>query len=126
MPANKAKNKSVKKAEWKGYLRVNLTKEQEQDFDVWRVSQNVRLEDLGILCNNGFKFSLNWDVFHNGVSASLFAADSKLAWAGYVLTAWAGDTDEAVLLLLYKHYIICEEDWEHFYDVVERSSKTRG
>lgn len=123
---NKAKQKPVKKVEWKGYLRVNLTAEQEEHFDSWWPKQVVRMEDIGILLNSGFKFSLNWDTFHDGVSASLFASDPKLSWAGYVLTAWAATVDEAVALLFYKHYRICEEDWEHFYDVVERTSKTRG
>lgn len=122
----KGKSKPVKRVEWKGYLRVNLTEEQEEQFDVWYPKAVPRLEDVGILLNNGFKFSLNWDTFHAGVSASLFASDPKLAWAGYVLTAWADNVDEAVGLLFFKHYIICEENWEHFYDVVERTSKTRG
>jgi len=114
------------KVEWKGYLRVNLTEGQEKDFDVWFPTQSIQVGDVGILCNNGFKFSLAWDDFHNGVSASLFANDAKLAWAGWVLTAWADSVEEAVALLFYKHYIICEEDWEHFYDVVEKTGRKRG
>jgi len=125
MATSKKLSKKVK-VEWKGYLRVNLTDGQERDFDEWFPKQTIQISDFGILANNGFKFSLAWDDFHSGVSASLFASDAKLAWAGYVLTAWADSAEEAVALLFYKHYIICEEDWEHFYDVVEKSGRKRG
>ena len=120
--------KATKKTEveWKGYLRVNLTEEQEKHFDVWFPTQAIQLSDLDIVCNNGFKFSLSWDTFHNGISAALYAKDAKLAWAGWTLTAWADNVEEAMGLLFYKHYIICEEDWEHFYDVVEKSGRKRG
>lgn len=122
----KTRKTVMKKAEWKGYLRVNLTTEQDEAFDLWKVSQHVQLSDIDILLNNGFKFSLNWDVFHNGVSANLMATDVRLSWAGYVLTAWDTDVESAILLLFYKHYVVCEEDWEHFTDVVEKMGKTRG
>jgi hypothetical protein len=112
--------------EWKGYLRVNLTREQEAEFDVWFPTQTILLSDCGILCNNGYKFSLNWDKFHDGVSASLYANNEKLARCGWTLTAWAPSVEEAIGLLFYKHYVICEEDWERFYDVVEKHNPRRG
>jgi len=122
----KASKTQKSKVEWKGYLRVNLTEEQEKHFDDWFPTQVIQVGDLGILANNGFRFSLSWDSFHQGVVCSLYASDQKLAWAGWTLTAWAESVEEAMALLFYKHYIICEEDWEHFYDVVERMGRKRG
>jgi hypothetical protein len=124
--ATSPKKAKAKKVEWKGYLRVNLTPEQEEYFDGWFPAQNIQISDFGILANNGFKFSISWDDFHDGVSASLYANSSKLAWSGWTLTAWADSVEEAVALLFFKHYHICEEDWERFYDVVERSGRKRG
>ncbi|MGB4705580.1 MAG: hypothetical protein WBI18_10980 [Candidatus Saccharicenans sp.] len=112
--------------EFKGYLRVNLTEEQDKHFDEWFPSQVIQISDFGILCNNGFKFALAWDNFHQGVVASLYANDPKLSWSGWILTAWADSAEESVALLFYKHYIVCEEDWEHFQDAVEKSGRTRG
>jgi len=121
-----AKKKPVKKVEFKGYLRVNLTDEQDAYFDSWVTEQEIKLSDFDILLNTGFKFSLNWDRFHDGVSASLFASDPKLGWAGWCLTAWADNAESAIALLFFKHYVLCEEDWEKFYDVVEKTHRTRG
>jgi len=120
------KSKKKQSVEFKGYLRVNLTDGQEADFDAWLPTQDIQIGDLGILANNGFKFTVSWDSFHDGVVASLFANDPKLAWAGYILTAWSPSVEESVALLFYKHYIICEEDWELFTDVVEKTHRSRG
>ena len=126
MAAKKSVSKKPVKVDFKGYLRVNLTDEQDAAFEVWKQSQTVQLSDFDILLNMGFKFSLSWDSYHDGVSASLFANDPKLSWAGWILTAWDDNAADAILLLFYKHYVICEEDWEHFYDVVEKQGRKRG
>lgn len=108
----KPQKKSVKKAEWKGYHKVNLSVEDGVTFDAWRVTQHVQFSDLDILANNSYKISLSWDAYHEGVSASLYCTDAKMEWAGYTLSAWAADVESALLLLFYKHYIMCEERWE--------------
>ena len=125
MGTTKSKRKPLK-VEFKGYLRVNLTDDQEVDFDLWSPSQEVKLSDFDILLNNGYKFSLSWDEFHDGVTCGLMANSPKLAWSGWILNAWSDNVEDAIKLLFYKHYIICEEDWEHFYDVVEKSHRRRG
>jgi len=122
----KSPKQTKSKVEWKGYLRVNLTDEQEKHFDAWFPTQVIQISDLGILANNGFRFSMAFDDFHQGVVCSLYAASQKLSWAGWTLTAWAESAEEAMALLFYKHYIVCEEDWEHFYDVVEKMNRKRG
>jgi hypothetical protein len=124
--ATSKKIKRTPKVEWKGYLRVNLTPEQDANFDKWFPTQSIQLADVGILANNGYKFSIAWDDFHDGVVASLYASSPKLSWPGWTLTAWAPSVEEALSLLFYKHYIVCEEDWERFTDVVERTGRTRG
>jgi len=126
MASTKGKKSINKRVEFKGYLRVNMTEEQDAHFDVWFPQQTIQISDFDILCNNGFKFGLAWDHFHQGVVASLFANDARLGWSGWILTAWADSADEAIGLLFYKHYIVCEEDWEKFYDVVEKSHRKRG
>ncbi len=126
MPASNKKNKAVKRADWKGYHNVNLTKQQEVDFTSWAEGETVAWEHMGILCNNGYKFSLNWDDFHGGVSASLYATSAKMEWAGYSLTAWAGDVETAVKLLFYKHYVLCLEVWEVAKDHPERQHSSFG
>lgn len=106
------KTTKVKKAEWKGYHKINLTREQNEDFEANHSQTEVTFSELDILINNGYKISLNWDDYNTGVSASLYASNQKMEWAGYTLSAWAGDAQTAVALLLYKHYVVAQEQWE--------------
>lgn len=108
----KAKSTKVKSAEWKGYHNVNLTAEQNQDFEDHHLQSPVGWDEIGILANNGYKFSVDWDDNNSGVKASLYAKNAKMDWAGYTLTAWAGDAETATKLLLYKHYVVCQQQWE--------------
>lgn len=117
---------SKPKVEFKGYLNVNLTVEQDKQFDEWFPLQNIQISDIGILCNNGYKFALCWDNFHNGVVASLYANEPKQERAGWILTAWAESAEVAIGMLFYKHYVVCEEEWERFMYSPERMSRTRG
>lgn len=110
--ATSKKSSKVTKAEWKGYHKVNLTDAQTEQFEAEYEAHQVQVDDLGILINNGYKFSLSWDAYNQGISASLYAADKKMEWAGYTLTAWAGDPNTAINLLMFKHYVVCEEQWE--------------
>lgn len=106
------KNKQVKKAEWKGYHKINLTREQDELFTTDYASRDVTLSDVDILVNNGYKLSISFDAYNHGVTASLYAQDQKMEWAGYTLTAWAGDAQTAINLLLFKHYVVAGEHWE--------------
>ena len=126
MPASKGKNKPVKRAEWKGYHKVNLDKADEALFVAWMRENDVRFEDIGILCNNGYKVSFGWDDYHEGVSASLYCTSAKMEWAGYTLTAWAGDVETAVKLLFFKHFILCQEKWEIAPEKVDKGTSSYG
>lgn len=112
MSTSKGKKRQVKKAEWKGYHKVNLSTEDAAAFDAWRVNQSVQISDFDVLANNGYKISVSYDDYHEGVSATLYCTQQKMPWAGYTLSAWAADAESAILLLFYKHYVICQEEWD--------------
>lgn len=118
--------KKAPKIEWKGYLNVNLDVDDESAFDTWETKRIFTIHDVSVLVDNGYRFALNWDNFHSGFIASLYSGSTKLAWPGYTLTAWAEDWETAVRLLFYKHYIMCEEDWERFTGKTELMNRKYG
>jgi hypothetical protein len=127
MGVNKSKPyKKPPKIEWKGYLNVNLSPDDETLFEAWEVERTFGIVDVGVLVDGGYKFSLNWDSHHNGFTAGLYSGDARLAWTGWTLTAWAGDIETAMRLLFFKHYVMCEEDWERFTGKVERMNRKYG
>lgn len=108
----KAKTTKVTKAEWKGYHKINLNNEQAEVFDRDYSKVIPPFSDIDILVNNGYKLSFSWDDYNTGVSASLYAASKKMDWAGYTLSAWAGDAQTALNLLLFKHFVVAQQKWE--------------
>ena len=124
--AKQTAKKQAPKIEWKGYLNVNLSPDDEVVFEAWETERVFGIGDVAILVDNGYKFSLNWDSHHSGFTAGLYSGNAKLAWTGWTLTAWAADVETAMRLLFFKHYIMCEEDWEHFTGKVERLNRKYG
>lgn len=112
MPTKKQQTTKVKKAEWHGYHRINLTREQTEVFERDYLNEPVSFDEIGILVNEGYKISFSWDDYNSGVSASMYAQNAKMEWAGYTLSAWAGDPDTAIKLLLFKHYVVAQKQWE--------------
>jgi hypothetical protein len=108
----KSQTKQVKRAEWKGYHKINLTKEQNELFTGNYATNLIAPSDIDILVNNGYKLSISWDSYNSGISASLYCQDKKMEWSGYTLSAWAGDTQTALNLLFFKHYVVAQEQWE--------------
>jgi len=99
-----AKKTKQAKVEWKGYLDVNLSVDDENLFETWETERTFGISDVGVLVDNGYKFSCNWDSYHSGFTASLYSGSSKLAWTGWTLTAWAGDIETAVRLLFFRRF----------------------
>jgi len=122
----RSSKKQVKKAEWKGYHKVNLNKADEALFETWAKDNHVQLTDFEPLALNGYKISFSWDDYHEGVSASLYCTAQKMDWAGYSLTAWAGDIETAVKLLFFKHFIMCREQWEIAPDRPDKGTSPYG
>lgn len=122
---NAGKKKSAK-VEFKGYLNVNLSAEQDVDFEGWLTGSPDVFAWLFEEILLGYKLSFAEDEFNDGYSASLYAKAAKLPWAGWTLTAWAGSVEEAAALLWYKHHNIANKDWERFTGRPAKSHSKRG
>lgn len=118
--------KKPPKIEWQGYLNVNLTAEQETEFDVWYVANPELWHLLPDVVLEGYKVSFREDAFNDGYSASMYCENAKVDWAGWTLTAWAADLGEALAFLMYKHYSICNQDWSTFRGRAAKTNAKRG
>lgn len=126
MPAKKTVSKRAPKVEFKGYLNVNLTEEQDAQFEAMFTEDMNPISDLVMTVDEGYKVSFAEDEFNDGIVCTMYAKSTKLAWAGWTLSAWAGSYEEAAALLLFKHVFVCERDWEKFRGVPTKSHAKRG
>lgn len=90
MSAKKSAMKRPPKVEYKGYLNVNLSADQESEFDAWYAAGSFDFGLLFRMIDFGYKISFSEDEFNDGVAVSMYAKSAKLDWAGWTLTAWAG------------------------------------
>jgi len=122
----KTTKKRPPKIDYKGYLNVNLSKEDDIQFDIWYAANGDCMRALLDVLDFGYKISIQEDEYNAGILVSIYAKSKKLDWAGWTLSAWAGDVPEAVALLVYKHYFMCDQNWEAFIDKPTRSHAKRG
>lgn len=59
----------------------------------------------------GYRIGFNYDMQRDAVIASLTCRDDKSANHNGVLNAFAGDWFTALRVVMYKHYVILNEDW---------------
>jgi len=122
----KAQKPKVKKAEWKGFHNVNLTAEDEVKFEAWQAENPTGFNWIEALTDEGYKVSFDYDAHNEGFKVGLYAQSTKLAWAGYTLTAWAGDVQTAMNLVCFKHYVLCGQDWDIAPDVRNKGLSKYG
>lgn len=124
--AKKVASKRAPKAEYKGYLNVNLSPEEDVQFDAWFGEGHFDVALLFNLIDFGYKVSFAEDEYNDGIVVSLYAKSTKLGWSGWTLTAWAATLEEAAALLFFKHQFICSGDWMAFTGRPQKSHASRG
>jgi hypothetical protein len=126
MAAKKTATKRPPKAEYKGYLNVNLSAEDDLQFDAWYGTGAFSLDMLFDVMDLGYKISFSIDDYNDGISVAIYAKSTKLDWAGWTLTAWAGTLHEAAALCFFKHHFVCNQDWNQFTGRPQKSHASRG
>jgi len=100
---------------WVGFLNARMTDEDLASFDVWVADNGVYLqEQLEDLVASGAKLSVAYDHENESWVATItgrlcVGLDGRAA-----ASARGGTYDESVSLLLYKHYVMAQEDWGSF------------
>lgn len=126
MAGKKVQKGRAPKVEFKGYLNVNLSAEEELQFDAWYEAGSFALEMLFDLIDFGYKISFSEDEFNDGISVSIYAKSPKFNWAGWTLTGWASDVHEAAAYVFFKHHFVANQDWEQFTGRPTKSHAKRG
>lgn len=126
MATTKGKQAKPKKAEWKGFYNIALSKEDEAAFLAWDCGLIDVYAWISHLTDSGYKVSFDFDPYNQGARASLYCTNAKMEWAGYTLTAWAEDTQTAFKLLLFKHDVMCKGKWEVAKDITSRGTSNFG
>ncbi len=99
------------KAPWQGYVNWAFDRIDKAKFKEWSQGRNVFDNDLPDLITAGYKVSLSYDEYNKATVGSLYCHDSEDPNGGWCLTARAQDPYEALLRVMFIHYICFEGVW---------------
>ena len=95
------------------FVDVKVTKADKASFKDWSTKTAADSVDLlSTLVNSGYKLSVSWSDYSDCYTASLSCTEEGLANYHLVMTSRSDELWEAVMLALYKHYVMChDETW---------------
>lgn len=96
--------------EWLGFVDLELSNEQKSHL---AALENGDLPDLAgflaVVLEDGYKFSAVVDQVHHCTIVTLTGKSEECLNRGYSLSARGPDFERALLVLHFKHVVLCEE-----------------
>jgi hypothetical protein len=123
MPRAKNKTEVTRPADipFGGFIDVRLTPEQRAEFTDWcNADQLTFLDDV---LGDEIKVGLSYDPDNETYQANLTSVKHAGSGMRVILTARAGTWEKAILLALYKHFVLLEGDWGRFRPSTGRASE---
>ena len=97
------------------FINVDLDKNQRQALREWSKSYGPQtFEMIDRLLEAGYNLSLKRDTYNEAFSAFLTAPKKDNANSGFILTSRASGSMNALMGLLFRHYVLFEEDWPEY------------
>lgn len=95
------------------FVTLKLTSQDREKFANWEKDAGKKIwAMLTELNEGGYKMSISPDFNNNCVIASLTATDNSVHNQGLCMTSRAEDTQEALLVMCYKHFVMADgADW---------------
>lgn len=102
-------------APWGGFLNARLDAEGKERFNDWFADVGSKVwQLLDDAVSEGLKYSLAYDAENEAYIATLtgrLCLSLKQRWAA---SARAGTWEEATALVLWKHFVLAEGNWDSF------------
>ncbi len=100
--------------EWGGFVPLNLTESDREEFSTWWTDNpGMVREELDNAIGSGLKFTVSYDGGNSCYIATLTGRPDAGGVRTFTcsLSARSGTFDEAIALLVYKHYALLLTDW---------------
>lgn len=97
--------------DFKGFITVNLTVEDEKLIDARELDTGRTFDELASLVEKGYKLSVKYDAEQGSCCATLMDNRADSLSKGFALSGWGADMLDATNSLLYKHWAKCDGVW---------------
>lgn len=92
------------------FCDIRLTKEDKKEFEQWATANAPDAFDLlDSLVNSGVKMSYSWSDANDCYTVSFTDLEEKSQNYQVVLVSRADNFQEALMIGLYKHYVVCDQ-----------------
>lgn len=93
----------------KQFSTLTLDVGHEKSFREWVSKSDINLSDaMGQILEAGYKLSVSWIDDQVSFCVSLIGTDTTKVNKDSILTSWSSDLEEAILLSVFKHFIMCD------------------
>ena len=104
------KNKVI--SDWKGFKDFKLTAEQLEGFASFDVDDDDLMDLIQTVLAEGYKLTLTYNGQSDTYNCALTCNAEKHKNQGYTMSAFAHSAYTAMKLLMYKHAVLLEGDWD--------------
>lgn len=102
-------------APWGGFLNARMDDARKAQFDDWFTNYSSKVwSSLDDAVGEGLKFSLSYDAENEAYVATLTGRLCLSLDQRWAASARAGTWEEACALVLFKHYVLAEGNWDDF------------
>jgi len=98
-------------SDWKGFKDFRLTAEQLEGFAAFDTDDDDLMDLLQTTLVEGYKLTLTYNGQSDTYNAAMTCNAEKHVNQGYTMSAFAPSAYSALKLLLYKHAVLLEGDW---------------
>lgn len=97
---------------FKGFVNVNLTSQQKEQFRAWDYDDATAVDLMEGLLRNGYKCSGSWDSKFSAFIVTLTCKEPGDANYGLAMSGRAATLREAEAVTVFKHFAVLEQVWE--------------
>jgi len=108
--ATKTNNKVI--TDWKGFKDFKLTAEQLEGFGAFDTDDDDLMDLIQTVLAEGYKVTLTYNGQSDTYNCAMTCNAEKHKNQGYTMTAFAPTAYTAMKLLMYKHAVLLEADWD--------------
>lgn len=108
-----AKKKETTKAfKWNGYCNVDVPSAMSGDVANWLADEKEVFAHYNDMLVDGYQIKVYFDQKNERMCANAICHNGDSENFGHALSAFAGDWYTALGVLIFKHEVICEGDWQ--------------
>lgn len=105
--------KETNQLTWKGFKDFRLTADQLEGFGMWDAHDEDLLDLVQGVIAQGYKLTFSYNGQSDTYNAAMTCNIEKHPHQGFTMSAFAPAFYPALRLLMYKHWILADGDWDN-------------